>query len=198
MPNWCANKVTFKHSDPQQLHKLVRAWNSGCLMGTFLPCPPALKETVVGCAGPANSPEQIALEAQEAQNVELFGARNWYEWQIGHWGTKWDVGRETDQSPRRLPAAAKQLTLSFDSAWAPPIEFFNHLHRAEGFDITAYFFEPGVGFCGVYRDGKSRDFHTPCDREDLEQLPTDLVKVFELDEWVKNEYETETDDDEEN
>lgn len=166
-------------------------------MGTFLPCPPELKATVAGCVGSATEPAQIALEAQEAQNVELFGARNWYEWQIGHWGTKWDVGRETDQSTRRLSTAAKQLTFSFNSAWSPPIEFFNHLHRVEGFDITAYFFEPGVGFCGVYRDGKSQDFHTPCDREDLEKLPPDLIKAFALDEWVQNEYETETNDEEE-
>lgn len=197
MPNWCANKVTFKHKDPQQLHKLVRAWNSGCLMGTFLPCPEELKATVAGCAGPAGSAAQMALEAQERQNVELYGAKNWYEWQIGHWGTKWDVGREQDQPLRRLPAKAKQLTLEFDSAWSPPVEFFDHLRTVEGFDITAYCFEPGVGFCGIYRDGMFTDFSVPSDFDDVAKLPPELVKAFALAEWVEQTIEEEFDTDEE-
>jgi len=197
MPNWCANKVTFKHTDPQQLHKLVRAWNSGCLMGTFLPCPAELKATIAGCAGPTGSDAQLALETQERQNIELYGAKNWYDWQVGHWGTKWDVGRETEQPPRRLPAKAARLTLTFDSAWSPPIQFFDHLRTVEGFDITAYCFEPGVGFCGVYRDGKLTDFNIPSDFEDLAKLPPDLVKAFAIDEWVEQTIEEELDTDEE-
>jgi len=190
MPNWCANKVTFKHNDPEQLHKLVRAWNSGCLMSTFLPCPAELKATIAGCAGPSGSTAQLALEAQEQQNMELYGAKNWYDWQIGHWGTKWDVGRETDQTPKRLSAKAKQLTLTFDSAWSPPIQFFDHLHAAEGFDITAYCFEPGVGFCGVYQNGAIQEFSIPRNIDELTKLPKGLVNAFGIDEWVNNEAET--------
>jgi len=197
MPNWCANKVTFKHNDPEQLHKLVRAWNSGCLMGTFLPCPAELKATVAGCAGPTGSDAQIALEAQERQNVELYGAKNWYDWQVGHWGTKWDVGRETDQTPKRVPPKSKHITLVFDSAWSPPIQFFDHLRIVEGFDITAYCFEPGVGFCGIYRNGDIQEFSVPANQGELEKLPKRLVQAFAIDEWVEQTIEEELDTDEE-
>ena len=166
-------------------------------MGTFLPCPAELQATIAGGAGPTGSDAQLALETQERQNIELYGAKNWYDWQVGHWGTKWDVGRETEQPPRRLPAKAARLTLTFDSAWSPPIQFFDHLRTVEGFDITAYCFEPGVGFCGVYRDGKLTDFNIPSDFEDLAKLPPDLVKAFAIDEWVEQTIEEELDTDEE-
>jgi hypothetical protein len=196
MPNWCANKVTFKHSDPKQLHKLVRAWNSGCLMGTFLPCPAELKATIAGCVGPAGSAAQLALEAQEQQNIELYGAKNWYDWQVGHWGTKWDVGRETDQTPKRVSPSAKHITLVFDSAWSPPIQFFEHLRAVEGFNITAYCFEPGVGFCGIYRDGVIEEFDVPTKQNELEKLPKRLVQAFAMNEWVTNELESEAEEEE--
>jgi len=166
-------------------------------MGTFLPCPAELKATVAGCAGPAGSDAQLALETQERQNTELYGSKNWYDWQIGHWGTKWDVGRNQEQPPRRFPPKATQITLTFDSAWSPPIQFFDHLRELEGFNITAYCFEPGVGFCGVYRDGELTDFNIPSNLEDLATLPRDLVKAFAIDEWVEQTIEEELDTDEE-
>lgn len=165
-------------------------------MGAFLPCPPALKETIAGFAGPENTAEQIALAVKEEQNLELHGSKNWYDWQVDHWGTKWDIGRDQDQLPRRLPSSAKQITLSFQSAWSPPTQFFNYMRNVEGFDVTAYFFEPGVGFCGFYKDGKVKDFNSPCDQEDLDKLPPDLVKTFELGTWVAAEYGNDTDEEE--
>jgi len=166
-------------------------------MGTFLPCPEELKATVAGRAGADGSAAQLALETQERQNVELYGARNWYEWQIGNWGTKWDVGREKDHPLRRLPAQAKRLTLVFDSAWSPPIEFYNHLRTVEGFDITAYCFEPGVGFCGIYQNGKVTEFSVPSNFDELAKLPPDLIKAFAINEWVEQTIEDELDTDEE-
>jgi hypothetical protein len=191
MPNWCTNYVTFKHEDLKELNNIVRAWNSGQLMGTFMPCPPELKNTVAGCAGPAGSPEQITLEAQEQQNIQLYGARNWYEWQVGHWGTKWDVGREKD-APRRqaLRPTATRVNLRFDSAWSPPVEFFEYMRQSRGFNVKAYFFEPGLNFCGIYDNGAIQEYEIPDTVAAVEStLPRDLVTMFNIDEMVNEDEE---------
>jgi hypothetical protein len=197
MPNWCMNKVTFTHALPKELHKLARAWNSGKLMSTFLPCPPELKETVSGCVGAANSPEQIALEMKEQQNLEQFGSKNWYDWQIEHWGTKWDVGREQHETRINLPANATNLTLRFDSAWAPPIAFYDHLRFKCGFLVEAVFCEPGMNFCGIYDNGLDFSYKLPANEQELNVLPKELVETFNLQDYLPNENDTDDDDEQE-
>jgi hypothetical protein len=58
----------------------------------------------------------------------------------------------------------KGVVLSFDTAWSPPIEFYIFM-KGQGFHIRASYFEPGMGFCGDwidgrdnYYDGEWRDF----------------------------------------
>lgn len=186
MPNWCMNSVTFKHAEPEKLREIVDAWNSGQFMGTFLPCPKALKDTVAGCAGPKGSSAQLALEAQEQRNFELHGAKNWYEWQIAHWGTKWDFGKEQEEKRMRLPKTAKKVSLSFNSAWSPPIEFYEHMRTTHGFDIKAYFFEPGVSFCGVYDNGNVFEYDVPETPQEAESnLPAELEAAFGIIEFLE-------------
>ena len=42
--------------------------------------------------------------------------------------------------------------MSFDSAWAPPINAYIALEQL-GFQVRAYYYEPGMQFCGIYGDG---------------------------------------------
>lgn len=197
MPNWCANKVTFKHALPKELHKIARAWNNGKLISTFLPCPHELKETVSGCAGPKGSPAQVELELKEQRNLETYGAKNWYDWQVAHWGTKWDVGREREQDRINLPAEPKQLTLRFDSAWSPPIEFYDHLRFKCGFLVEAMFYEPGVGFWGIYDNGVQITKHLPTTQAELDEIPKELVEEFGLADCLRNNDMDDDDDEQE-
>ncbi|NDE15992.1 hypothetical protein EBZ80_13780 [bacterium] len=190
------NKATFTHTLPKDLHKLVRAWNSGKLMSAFLPCPIELKETVAGSLG-RGTPEQAALEIQEQQNLERFGSKNWYDWQVQHWGTKWDIGRDKDSPRINLPANATSVTLRFETAWAPPIAFYDHLRFKCGFLVDALFYEPGVGFCGVYDRGLELSWELPTTQQELDVLPATLVEEFNLQECLRNEDDTEDDDEQE-
>ena len=50
---------------------------------------------------------------------------NWYDWVIANWGTQWDVGLDDDFSNLEInPQNNLELTLSFDTAWSPPIRFY--------------------------------------------------------------------------
>lgn len=190
MPNWCDNTVTFKHDDPEKIKRIVTAWNSGKFMSAFFPCPKDLEETTCGFLG--DGPEQRELEAKEVFNERTYGYKNWYDWQVAEWGTKWDVGREKGRRGVSVKTNAKSVKLSFSSAWSPPISFYEKMHGQLGYKIEAYFFEPGVGFCGSWRDGTLADFSLENIKtvDDLRAtIPAKIVKEFNIDSVVLEEIE---------
>jgi len=147
MPNWCNNGITLKHKDPAMLDRVVKA-TDGLLM-EFLPTPQALTETMAGSYG--DTEKQAALEAKEAENLKLYGYKNWYDWNVANWGTKWDFSLD---SVERIDENTVQA--SFDSAWAPPIDAYVKL-LALGFEIEAFYYEPGMGFVGKFT-GDEEDY----------------------------------------
>jgi hypothetical protein len=49
--------------------------------------------------------------------------KDWYVWCTEHWGTKWDVEAKLQ---RDEPG---ELTYTFDSAWAPPVDCLVHASK---------------------------------------------------------------------
>lgn len=136
MPNWCSNKITLKHDNPEMVDRAQEALGRGELLNEFFPCPPELHEHV--------SPQRD--EALAKQFIEKYGAPCWYDWQVQNWGTKWDVGGDHELVKRTDP---NTVEASFDSAWSPPTTAYEKL-CALGFKIKAYYYEPGMAFCGVW------------------------------------------------
>ena len=143
MPNWCNNGITLRHADPAMIDRAMNAKN-GLLM-EFIPTPKPLLETMAGSFGDGD--KQRKLEEQEAENLKVFGFKNWYDWNIANWGTKWDFALENID--REDP---NTVTAAFDSAWAPPIDAYAKL-EALGFEVKAMYYEPGMAFVGKYADG---------------------------------------------
>ena len=139
MPNWCNNGITLRHADPAIVD---RAQHSKGLLSEFIPTPQELLDTMAGSYG--DDEKQRALEAQEQSNVAKYGHKNWYDWNVANWGTKWDFELENVQR-----VDENTLTATFDSAWAPPIEAYVKL-LALGFEIEAFYWEPGMGFAGKF------------------------------------------------
>jgi hypothetical protein len=173
MPNWCNNIVTFKHRDHKQIAKVVRGYNAGGLMSKFFPCPKELKETTAGFKG-AGTPEQAELEAKQKTNKVLFGYTDWYDWQCNEWGTKWDVGRREYHDKVSIKRGSTEVTLDFDSAWSPPIAFYEKMHDQQSFSIKALYYEPGVGVIGKWEDGDE-------DAHDLDACPRGIKGA----KWLK-------------
>ena len=144
MPNWCNNDLTLTHADPAMMQRALDGFNANAFLSEFHPVPESLKITA-GRDGHDGSPEQIALVAAEAANLALHGFKNWFDWSVANWGTKWDIGR-IDNPPASLDTDGA-LRVSFESAWAPPVEGYLHLIGL-GFNVLAYYYEPGIGFCG--------------------------------------------------
>jgi len=79
---------------------------------------------------------------------------DWYSWNISNWGTKWDFGKEEYHDPAEVKQNGDkyEVCVGPNTAWSPPLDFYNHLVKL-GYGVHASYFEPGMGFCGIYHDG---------------------------------------------
>lgn len=178
MPNWCANVVTLEHDNPAMVARARTAFNDGALLQQFIPCPPELTDTVAGSMG-FGTPEQAELEAKQEANIKKFGYKDWYDWQVANWGTKWDIG--ADGQPAQDIEGG--LMLTFDSAWSPPIGAYERLLE-QGFRIYATYYEPGMAFAGIWDNGIDDyyEYGGMDSKEIAENLPAELDEAYGISE----------------
>ena len=168
MPNWCLNNATISHDDANKLNELLDAYKRGELMEHFMPTP--------------RDPNDPTKLLGEGKPITLDGSVDWYSWRVGNWGTKWDVGGE-DAFCERMVTADNTVVLSFDSAWAPPIMFYEFMKRKHGFDIRASYFEPGMAFCGEWIDGMDNYY----DDGDWHDFPDHLIEEYNMYEFFEED-----------
>ena len=196
MPNWCNNTVEVYHPDPSKLKALVEAFNEGKFCNHIIPVPKELTETVSGHCGEgyAQDLNQFKMEL----NLKYFGAKDWYDFCVARWGTKWDVGGDSAYSdPVELKEGQNDVTLGFDSAWSPPVGVYEAMVE-QGFSVRAYYYEPGMAFAGVWWDGDDNYFEYGglTSEQIKEELPSDLDECFGISESVA-EWEAENEEEEE-
>lgn len=190
MPNWCNNTLTLEHDDPAMIKRAYDALERGEFLQEFIPVPEELKETMAGSYG--DDEKQKALEAQQKRNVEKYGYSNWYDYCVGEWGTKWDVGNDGCQD---IHPDGKMLHTSFDSAWSPPVNAYEKLEQL-GFRVQAMFYESGMAFAGSYEDGNCSDFSLEgMTADEIEQNYPELDEAFSISESIR-EYEAENEEEE--
>ena len=112
-----------------------------------------------------------------------------YGWCSENWGTKWDV--ECSDAVDNLSEGS--LDLWFDSAWGPPIGFYQHLESL-GFTVEAYYYESGVGFCGKFEDGEDDYIDITGDSAWVkENVPADIDECFAISDSMADWEAEETD-----
>jgi hypothetical protein len=159
MPNYCNNVVEIQ--GPQ--HILKTLVDHKLDFQKIHPYPPELDITA-GREGPDDSPEQRALVAAEESNLDKYGYKNWYDWCVANWGTKWNAGGDNDamQVDYDEDVGNQGIALfQFDTAWAPPLGVLEKLMETHPeLSIECRYHEPGVGFFGVWTDGSDRCYET--------------------------------------
>jgi hypothetical protein len=191
MPNWCNNVVELAHEDPAMLERAKDALNRGEFLNEFIPVPESLKIV----AGMVSDPDaQKKLEEDTARNLATHGYGNWYDFCVGEWGTKWDVGGDG----MTCEIENGRISTSFDSAWAPPCNAYEKLVEM-GFSVRAYYYEGGMCFAGVWEDGND-DYYDlgGMDSEAVkEELPAVLDEMFciseSMAEWEEENLEIDLD-----
>ena len=174
MPNWCLNKLTVSHTDKAAMDRFVAAYNKGKLCDEFLPVPRTEDGELI---------------------IDQTHPDYWYDWCVNNWGTKWDVGADegTEKEERYglkatvVPWSDKntiEASCSFDSAWAPPVGLYEKLVEL-GYDVHASYFEPGMGFCGVYHNGCNNYI----EYRSKDEIPMGIWNEYNLDEFFNSEEE---------
>jgi len=119
------NNLTISHDDPAKVQEFADAYNSGQTCEHYLPVP--------------------------KEYYEDNGAfPKWYDYCVNTWGTKWDIGKEEYEDPAIVED--DEVGVSFNSAWSPPIQFYEKLVEL-GYDVRASYWEPGMAFCGIWDNG---------------------------------------------
>jgi hypothetical protein len=190
MPNWCDNNLVLKHDDPAMIDRAEKAFNERRLLEEFVPVPAELKETTAGFLGEGTYAQRL-LTFREQLNIEFFGHSNWWDFCVNEWGTKWDVGGDDGYCER----AGNVLTLGFESAWSPPIHAYEKMTKM-GFQIAAYYYEGGMGFCGNWNseDGDAEyNLEKVNSKNIYKRIPADIIESFNLQEQLAS-YEEEMED----
>jgi hypothetical protein len=92
--------------------------------------------------------QQAFLDGKLLETLIPYPNGEWdYQWCVNNWGTKWDVGGDSYTRPNPF-----EILLTFDSAWAPPINAYQTMVE-QGFQVKASYYEPGMAFAGVWEDG---------------------------------------------
>lgn len=150
------------------IERMVRAatGENQCVLEEFLPCPQALVD--------AESPNRSS-NAQQLK--ETYGFDNWYDWRVANWGTKWDLCEVMVEQHD-----ANNITLTFDTAWAPATAAYAKL-SLQGFIIEAYYYEPGMQFAGIWNDDEDTYFKGWGNSEGAKELlPRELDEMFAISE----------------
>lgn len=97
--------------------------------------------------------EFVALGKQGYENLENYGATNWYDWRLENWGTKWDAFDVEEPI-----IEDDNIFLEFTTAWSAPREFFESMankYKSLTFFVSYADEDLGVN-CGelVYGDGE--------------------------------------------
>ena len=187
MPNWCNNTLTLTHEDPAMILRAKEALDRGEFLQEFIPVPQDLKDTVSGSMG---EDHREAHEAQQKANREKHGYSNWYDFCVGEWGTKWDVGGDgqTDIHPD-----GKMLHTTFDSAWSPPVNAYVKLEEL-GFGVNAMYYEGGMAYAGAYGEGGDEEINLEgMSADDVENHYPEIDEAFGISESMR-EYEAENEE----
>ncbi|MFZ9617803.1 MAG: hypothetical protein ACO29Y_05755 [Holophagaceae bacterium] len=185
MPNWCNNNLTLEHDDPQMIQRAYDALERGEFLQEFIPCPKELTETVSGHCGDGYAQElnQFKMEL----NLKYFGSKDWYDWNVSNWGTKWDVG---EQGCSDIRPDGRMLHTYFDSAWSPPVNAYVKLEEL-GFRVNAMYYEGGMAFAGAYGSGNDEEINLEgMSADDIEQHYPEIDQAFGIAESIR-EYEAE-------
>lgn len=169
MPNHCHNRL-WVFGPKDQMNEFMTRLEANKkengeyqILETFYPCPADLTSTTASF-GTAKDEEH---QAQMDENIRKYGARDWYQWCINNWGTKWG-----DYETYLNTEDVGQPYFSFTSAWSPPVDGFVTISDLfPELEFVHYYSEEGMGFYGlaVYKNGAVND-----DCRNYEDLPNYL------------------------
>lgn len=95
----------------------------------------------------------------QEQNIKDYGHRNWYDWCVAMWDTKWNAYNCWMLEDESLKLEEVH-DLGFQTAWSPPINVIRELAKLTGESLRMSYYDEGWMFGGEYivdPDGSESD-----------------------------------------
>ena len=184
MPNWTSNVITVSHPDKSLIDAIEATNNSSDgVLATIIPCPQELCDDDLTTW--SHGPEQVERDAKKAALKEKYGFESWYEWNIAHWGTKWDLCE-----PVITRVNDYTVEISCQTAWSPPIAAFETM-VARGYNVRCLYMGEGCEYAGIFDNGQDDYYNTTNgSRHAAKILPKELDDMFDIVATLE-EYESE-------
>lgn len=157
------------------IERASKALAEGRLFDEFVPVPAQLKEATTSFGD--------EYKEQNDKNIAETGYASWYDFCVSEWGSKWDC----EPYANEITEDGLVLECSFDTAWSPPIAFYEKMQEL-GFEIQAYYYEPGMGFVGKWEDGfdESYDYSSEDSNTVRDLIGDELDDMFNISEDMRN------------
>lgn len=180
MPNWCSNKTyVFGKKDVVQpfydaIEKASEKEDFRGFMHLFDPVPEELLNTTstfMDLENPVHpnwvnlvadgtwTQEEYDQRAAEAiakaegykSNIAKYGVKDWYDWCIQTWGSKWG-DCDLDFSIETQIDDTATIELRYETAWSPITEGLERLSaKYKRMIFTTFYSEEGMGFQGYHK-----------------------------------------------
>lgn len=168
MPNYC-NNILEIFGDEAELHRFMSIVYTGdattpeemddndfSLLDRLYPCPDELVNTPSKWS--SDPEEQAKHEQVENANIAKYGYKDWYDWCVANWGTKWG-----DSETYLSGEEAGYRAFGFQSAWCAPEKAFETISTMfPTLKFILSYYESGCGFAGAtaYLNGKKFEAYT--------------------------------------
>ena len=132
MPNWVENELIVNSKDKIALEDFIKKCEG--------------KTETINRNGKIKKVKTVLL-LNNLVPIPKEQIKNWYDWNILNWGTKWDIYPEGLQKDK---INERTYRYYFDTAWAPPtkwLEKVGELYPTIKFKLK--YKEPGVRFKGI-------------------------------------------------
>lgn len=141
----------------------------------LFPIPAELEDTVAGWFG--DTEKQTEQTAKEKSNIEKYGYKDWYEWALANYGSKW--GAKNVEFSDEVTQGATHITATYESAWSPAdglIRKISELFPSLIFAVVSTEESDAFVCYSIFSNGElvAEDGETP-------EMPVEILKLSEAD-----------------
>jgi len=177
MPNWCYNTTNIYGltDNVKAFEEAIKDRGDGGFIRHLYPIPEVLANTpatFVDLENPVHpnwvnlvadgtwtqeyyderAAEAIASAQVYKDNIENYGYKDWYDWAISNWGTKWGDCELVVNDVYLNDEYTSTLELEYETAWGPATDALNHISTMFPKLIFYTFYrEEGMGFAGYHK-----------------------------------------------
>jgi hypothetical protein len=184
MPNHCTNLLSC--TSGKTIGSIIKPYltedGKRIDFNKIVPMPERIHKTTLEIPILLDAEQQEAWEKEQEilqeQNLKDYGYKNWYDWSVANWDTKWNAYSCYTLEDESL--TLEDLSdIGFQTAWSPPINVIRELAKLTGESLRMSYYDEGWMFGGEYivnADGSEID---NC-YEDIDDCPDHLKEELDV------------------